>query len=139
MSFWETKPESKRRYLVTHIKRTQEKYNIRDVQLSKVLTLSEELLMDNFIAFFETLPINYQKAFKSAWRQKEHKANNSSKRAIELSETGYSHLHVLLSLYKQHDPDFNHEELSKQAQIEYILDKSCDLLLDNKFKHSVTK
>ncbi|RYU69632.1 hypothetical protein, partial [Aliivibrio finisterrensis] len=60
MSFWLEQQEEKKRYLVTHIKRTQDKYQIRDVQVSHLLTLSEELLLDNFIEYFETLPSNYK-------------------------------------------------------------------------------
>ncbi|WP_165369972.1 hypothetical protein, partial [Aliivibrio finisterrensis] len=120
------------------IKRTQDKYQIRDVQVSHLLTLSEELLLDNFIEYFETLPSNYKKSFKSAWRQREHKLKNANEdkatRTVELSSVAYTSLQVLLELYKKHDSKFNYSIMSKQEQTEYILEKSCDSILSEGIK-----
>ena len=121
MSFWLEKENEKKRYLVTHVKRTQERYNIRDVQLSHLLTLSEELLSDNFIAYFETLPSNYKKAFKSAWRQKEHKEktkeNDNKKTTLELTQDANMFIDILISHASKHNPDININTLNKSDKI----------------------
>lgn len=121
MSFWLEREDEKKRYLVTHIKRTQERYNIRDVQLSHLLTLSEELLSDNFIAYFETLPSNYQKAFKSAWRQKEHKEkakeNDNKKVTLELTQDANMFINILVKYATEHNADINKSSLNKSEKI----------------------
>lgn len=135
MSFWLEREDEKKRYLVTYIKRTQERYNIRDVQLSHLLTLSEELLSDNFIAYFETLPSNFKKAFKSAWRQKEHKEkareNDTSKVTLELTQNAHSQINVLISYVSKRDDEINKSSITKSEKIErsvqYALSKIAEL------------
>ena len=126
MSFWLEREDDKKRYLVTYIKRTQERYNIRDVQLSHLLTLSEELLSDNFIAYFETLPSNFKKSFKSAWRQKEHKEkardNYTSKVTLELTQDAHLRIRSLISYVSKHNDEINNASLTKSEKIEKSID-----------------
>lgn len=141
MSFWLEREDDKKRYLVTYIKRAQERYNIRDVQLSHLLTLSEELLLDNFIAYFETLPSNFKKAFKSAWRQKEHKEkareNSTSKVTLELTQDAHMHINVLISYVSKHEEEVNNSSLTKSEKIEksvdYVIRKISQLETELKF------
>ncbi len=141
MSFWLEQQEEKKRYLVTHIKRTQDKYQIRDVQVSHLLTLSEELLLDNFIEYFETLPSNYKKSFKSAWRQKEHKEkareNDTSKVTLELTQNAHTQINVLISYVSKRDDEINKSSITKSEKIEksvqYALSKIAELESEIKF------
>jgi DNA-binding ferritin-like protein (Dps family) len=102
--FWDDLSHTKKQYLIQHLKRTHSKYEIRQVQVDHLIELSEELLDDNFIAYFDALPSNYKKAFKSAWRQKQHKAY-SNKKTVELSGHAYHYLDKMIKVFMYKNPD----------------------------------
>lgn len=89
-NFGSVERKERRDYLIAYTKRNHEKYGIRQVQVDKMLELSEGLFVSDLKEFFETLPSDFQKAFKSAWRQKMYKQKqkdrNYSKQTVELDQ-----------------------------------------------------
>ena len=125
--FWDDLSHSKKQYLIQHLKRTHTKYEIRQVQVDHLVELSEELLNDNFIAYFDTLPSNYKKAFKSAWRQRQHKEYNR-KKTVEMSYGAYYYLKNMIKVFEHKNPDSNK---SKNEILEDVLSTSYFKMLEH--------
>lgn len=137
--FWKESTITKINYLVQHVKRTHEKYNIRQVQVDRIIELSQKLLEDDLIAYFETLPSNYKKAFKSAWRQKEHKTL-SSKRTIEVSGASNIFIQRIVKLHKHvSGSDKSKLELTEDALVEAYFAMVEKHGLDPRWDYDVTK
>lgn len=103
--FWTDKITLKVDYFIQHLKRNHDKYGIRQVQVDHAIQLSQELLSDNLLAYFETLPSNYQKAFKSAWRQRQYKESGKGKKTVEMTYEAASFLNSIVDEYEKLKPD----------------------------------
>ncbi|MEZ9131572.1 hypothetical protein BCU74_03835 [Vibrio breoganii] len=92
---------SKIEFLKNYMHKHGSTKGLREAQVMRLVDLANELVVDDAIEYFETLPNNVKSAFKTAYRQHVYKAQKRGEttKTVELTEQGYDALDLLVENY----------------------------------------
>lgn len=119
-------------YLLDYIESKGRANGLSAMEVSTAVSLSEGVDYHALIIYFDKLPDQFKKAFKTAYRQHIFKSKNKANalfeatKNVEITELGHAHLELLLKYYKgESDEDFS--QINKPKQLEMLM----GYLIDN--------
>ncbi len=118
MEYWEDDGfgmgACKPRYLRDYTLKNGRTKGLREVEIQHLADLTMRTDRESMAEYFETLPSNFKKAFKTAWRQREHKMRKGKNEQIEVERGGKDFLAKMVERYVAHHPERAGDTLAAQ-------------------------
>ncbi|WP_210468667.1 hypothetical protein [Vibrio crassostreae] len=134
-----TPASKKMAYLRAYTLKNGRLRGLREVEIERLAYLTMDIDTIVAVAYFEELPSNFQKAFKTAWRQHQHKKKAcSTNSSIELTWAGKDVVARMVELYTERHPECVGEGLPvlRALALRWFLDTHCQEGVDRYERYS---